>query len=186
MPHQRKVIRDAIRALLVGQTVADDRVTATRVLPYRRSELPAISIYTLDETVHAESRTTAPRELSRELRLEIAGWVAHGAGMDDAMDALALEIETAMHADPYFGDAAADSILETTTMGVRGEGDSLTGLVTLTYAVTYQSPAPEAPTDLDDFLTAHVTHNLANAVHEDDQAHDHVIVQVVEEEAPPP
>lgn len=176
-PHQRAAIRHAVRDLLIGQTSAGSRVHATRILPYRKHELPAISVYTLEESVDPESRETAPRELDRRLQLEVAGWVAPAADLDDAMDALALEIEKAMHADRYLGGTVADSVLDGTTMGLHGEGDSQMGLVTLTYDVTYQTLAEEAPGDLDDFLVADVTQNLRGSVHQDDRAQDEVVVQ---------
>lgn len=184
MLHQRHVIRHAVRDVLDGATAAEERVSTTRVLPYRRSELPAISVYTLEEAVDLEETTTsAPRELTRELQLEIAGWVEPGGSVDDSMDALALEIETAMHADPYLGDTVAECLLVGTTMSLLDEGEKLLGLVTLTYAVTYRTLAPEANEELDDFLVADVTTNLANEVHEDNAARDEVVVQELPDES---
>lgn len=157
MAHQRQVIRHYVRDLLTaGNTAACNRVTATRINPYRTGELPAISVYTLEDTVDQERSNTAPREYTRDLKLEIAGWVTPGDDVDDRMDDLALEIETLMDGDIYLGDNAADSMLEATAMGVRGEGDAIMGLVTLTYRVRYTNLAPEAPTGLSDFLTADV------------------------------
>jgi hypothetical protein len=140
--HQRKLIRDAAKAALVSTTAAGTRVVATRMdAPYRRHELPAISLYTIDETVDREASNSAPRELVRELRLEIAGWVTPGDGADDRMDALALEIEAAMDADRWLGGKCSDSILEGTACHQRGEADKAVGLVTLTYSITYRTPA---------------------------------------------
>jgi hypothetical protein len=179
MPHQRTLIRGAVVAQLLGATAAGARVYPTRILPLRRIELPAISVYTLEEAVTAASLSTAPRELSRELPVMIEGWVAPGDNVDDAMDALALDIENAMHVDPYLADTAAESILDSTVMEVVEDGDRMMGLVVLTYAVTYRSLAPEAPTDLDDFLSVKATHNLGGQVHEDDDAEDEFVVQEV-------
>lgn len=170
--HQRQVIRHVVRALLFGNTAADERVVASRMLPYRKNELPAISVYTVEETVDKESASTAPREYTRDLKLEIAGWVAPGPNVDDDMDALALEIETLVELDPYFGGAVGDSILESTALAIRGEGDQLMGLVTLTYAVTYRTLAPEAPTLVDDFLRVDSKQKLANLGPDDDVAED--------------
>jgi hypothetical protein len=180
MAHQRQVIRHAIRDLLDGVTTAGTRVYATRVTPFRRNELPVISVYTLEESVTSESVNTFPRELTRELPVIIEGWVAPGDNPDDSMDALALEIETAMHADPYLDGEVAESILDSTAMEVLQKGDRLTGIVALTYQITYHTFAPVAPTDIDDFETVGATYNLGNEVHEDDDAHD---VFDVEEDA---
>lgn len=174
MPHQRQVIREAVHAALLGATSAGSRVYETRVVPNRLPELPALSVYALQDRVDQErSDTTAPRELQRELDLVVEGWVAAGGNADDAMDALALEVETAMHADPFFGGAAADSMLDSTSLEVLDEGDRFTGWFVMTYTVTYFTRAPAAPEDLDDFETAGATHNLAN----DNQAEDVFDVQ---------
>jgi hypothetical protein len=154
MPHHRQLIRAAAVDMLTGQTDAGSRVYRTRSLPVRKIPLPAISVYTLEELVTPESVDTAPRELTRELPLLIEGWVRAGENVDDAMDELAVQIEAAMHADPYLRDTAAESILDSTVMEVIEDGDREMGLIVLTYAVTYRTLAPEAPTNLDEFLTA--------------------------------
>lgn len=166
--HQRKVIRHAIRDALLGQTAAGLRVKATRVLSLRRSELPAIAVYTPEEAVDSDSVATAPRELTRQMPVVIEGWVSvAGEDADDAMDDLAEQIEAAMHADPYFGETVADSILDDTIMEVVQEGDRLMGFVALTYAVSYRTEAPEAPVGLDDFRTVHATHDVGGEPAED-------------------
>jgi hypothetical protein len=176
--HQRAVIRHAVRDLLIAAaTVAGSRVFATRAIPLRENQLPAICIYTLTETVDAQESITAPRVLTRDLSVVIEGWAAPGDNVDDSMDALALEIENAMHADPYLGDVVADSMLDDTTMEVLEEGARIMGLVTLTYAATYRTFAPEPDAGLDDFNTAGVTHNLAGEQDAEDTASDEFTVQ---------
>lgn len=166
--HQRTVIRHAVRDLLVAAGVADGRVFASRVLPFRGQELPLVTVYTLDETTASEG-STAPRELTRTLPLVIEGWAAPGQNADDNMDALALEIETAMHADPFLGGEAADSILDATVMEVTEAGERQIGLVILTYTFTYRTLAPEPPADgeMDDFVTVGADHDAAGAVASD-------------------
>lgn len=179
MAHQRKVIRHAVRDALKGKTAAVGRVFASRVVPLRRTELPAIAVYTLEETVDPESRASAPRELERQMPVVIEGWVTPGDNADDAMDDLAEQIERVMHADPYLGGVVAESILESTSMEVLEDGERLMGLVMLTYAVTYQTQSPEAPSDLDDFVTVDAIYNPGGEVHEDDVAEDMFQVQEV-------
>jgi hypothetical protein len=172
MPHPRTVIRTAIRDVLLGATSAAARVYKTRVLPLRKVELPAIAVYTLEEPVTADSINTAPRELTRQPAVTIEGWVkdTDGVDLDDALDDLALEIETAMHADPYLGGAAGESILSDTVIEVVEIGDRLLGMIALTYDVTYRTLAPDAPADedMDDFVTVEATHDIGGAVHEDE------------------
>jgi hypothetical protein len=182
MAHPRKLIRQAVVALLAGaNTAAGARVQGTRVEPHKKSQLPAISVYTLREPVdQAASNDTAPRELTRDVKLEITGWVAHSdvLPVDDAMDDLAEQIEAAMDADPYLGGKAADSILEDTVMQVLeddGRSDPLIGIVTLTYSATYRT-SPAAPANLDDFEVVHADHRIVGAV-QANQASDEFVVE---------
>jgi hypothetical protein len=155
MPHQRQVIRQAVRDLLVAaDTGAADRVYGSRKLPWRNLDLPVLNVLTPDE--ESDDQGTAPRELTRKLTLVIEGWVTANEYVDDAMDALAYQVEQAMHADPDLGDAAVDLVLVSTDTQVGIEGDRQMGLVELTYLVTYRTlaPEPENDDDMDDFDTA--------------------------------
>lgn len=176
--HQRQVIRSAVQARLVAaMTCAEDRVFRSRVLPYGEIDLPAIAIYTRSEPVDPASESTAPRELTRNLRLVIEGAVQLTEDLDDALDALALEIENAIDRDETFGGAAADAVLVGTDITTSEEGAQPIGAVLLTYAITYYTRPGDAPaTALDDFETAHVRTNLGAAVHPDNEAVDVVTV----------
>lgn len=108
MAHQRKLIRRAAVALLVSAgTAAGARVKSTRVEAHKPGQLPAISVYALSEDTDPTSADTAPIELTRHLKLEIAGWVVgtDALPVDDAMDDLAEQIEAAMAADYYITQA---------------------------------------------------------------------------------
>lgn len=186
MAHPRKLIRKAVVALLVAaNTNAGARVTATRVEPHRKSQLPAISVYTLREPIDQDaSSATSPRELKRNVRLEVTGWVAHSdtISVDDAMDDLAEQIEAAMDADPYLGGTAGEFLLEETVMQVVEDdaaSDPLVGVVNLTYVVTYHT-MPAEPV-LDDFLTVGATHEIEGGVADTRPAVETFTVQ----EAPP-
>jgi hypothetical protein len=176
--HQRTVIRRTIKTLLTNTTAAEGRVFTMRMEPLRKVDLPAICIYPGTETVDDDSVDTSPRVLTRQLPIAIQGWVTQTDDVDDLMDALALEIETAMHADPYLGeDVASESILESTDPDIGRMGDRNVGMIELVYRVTYMTYAPEAPADLNDFNTVGATHDINGAVHEDEQSEDVFTVQ---------
>jgi hypothetical protein len=173
MLHQRQVIREAARDALRGRTAAGARVYETRVVPLRKLELPAVSVYTLEEEVDPASSSTAPRELKRTVDLAIEALVKQGDNVDDAIDAIALEIERAMHADPTLGGAASDSVLASTEIDVLEESDRVVGMARLVYSVTYYTWAPDsADVALPDLSTVGIRHDLGGAVHEDDEARD--------------
>lgn len=166
MPHQRQLIREAVKdALVAANTAAGSRVYKTRKVPHRLPELPAISVYTLEESVDPESATTAPRYLTRRMQLMIEAVMEcdPDENIDDALDDMALEIERAMHADDSLDGTCMDSIPAGTEIEVAIQGQREIGLLQLTYTVTYETNAPdEAPADLVDFETAHVSLNLDN------------------------
>jgi hypothetical protein len=165
MSHPRQAIREAIKAALLNHTAAGARVFETRMLPAKRLELPAITVYTLEEPVDPASGSTAPRELTRNAQIAIEAAVKQGENVDDAMDDIALEIERAMHADETFGDVCANSILASTAMDVAEVGDQPIGVVILTYSVTYRTFAPEAAdVTLDNFESAGVRYPVGGAV----------------------
>lgn len=186
MPHQRQLIRQAAVAALLDNTSAQSRVSATRVTPFKKGSPPVLAVYTLTEEVDVEeSLSRAPRELQRTLNLVVEGWVSPEPGnpVDDAVDALALEVEAAMDADPYLSSTAADSCLESTEVEVLQDGERLVGHVTLTYAVQYQTKIPAEAPELDDFVTAGTTYQVQGGVAGDDgtqPAEDVFTVQEVE------
>jgi len=174
--HPRKLIRDTVRDLLDGETDAKSRVYASRIIPYREIELPAISVYTLDESSTADNAT---QEITRELELVIEGIVAIVDPMraDDELDALAEQIEAAMDEDIFLKGDAGYSYLASTSMEILDDSDRLVGLVTLTYTVTYHTPVWDQPdAHLKDFLRVKATHAV-NSVPTGEQVEDDFTVQ---------
>lgn len=179
--HERQAIRDAVVAALLGETAAGARVEASRFEPADADELPMVCVYTLEESVSQDSVNTAPRELTRSLRVAIDGYAgvpANGA-IDTSLDDLALEIETAMDADLNFGSAVADSILENTEVLIGLAGERPLGCVHLIYAMTYRTYQRIA--DPDDALdSVDVHYSLSGEQDADDQAND-VLTQINQE-----
>lgn len=171
--HERQAIREAVIARLIGTgpayaTAATTRVFKTRLHPIRGVELPALNVYTDDET--SDSKRTAPVELTRTVPVVVEGWVSLTSGVDDALDALALQIETAMDRDSSFGDTV-ESVLTLTQFGYKLDGDRPMGVVHLEYTMTYRTAARLA-SPVDDFDTADVRVSLGGVQAPNDQAHN--------------
>lgn len=197
--HQRKLIRDRVVQLLRGRTAAGERVWANRFLPLRNQELPAVLVYALDESVDPDSALTAPRTLTRRLSLSVDAIVAATSEgeIDDALDALGLEIEEVLHRDRFLGTfkertaapavddgIVADSMLTDTDRGHEVVGDRLCGRLAHTFEVTYQTDAPTPLTDdeLDDFRQVDQDYSLDGAQAALDQASDFIVIPEPEEE----
>lgn len=180
--HQRILIRRAVRdKLIAANTPAGTRVVPTRIVSWRPNELPAISIYTLSESVDESSAETAPRELTRRPKLIIecalkmtdAFVAANSNNIDDALDEFALMVERAISVDYTLGGTVSDVWLSDTDIDILEKGDQLIGVISLTFSPKYYSYFPDAAdVPLDNFSTADIRHSLANAVNVDNQAHD--------------
>ncbi len=182
--HERAQLRAAAILQLIGAegslpsityaTAAGARVTSSRRAPNDTDELPCISVYTDSEQIDPASQNTNPRELKRRPVLAIEAWVKVPAGgdVDAALDAIALEIETAMDGDDTLDDTASESILESTETGVKLDGARPMGCIRLEYATVYRTDLRIAEPE-DDFDEAATDYSLnGEQPDEDDQAHD--------------
>ncbi len=172
MPHERQDLRDAVVTQLVaaGMSVGS-RVYKTRMGPIRATELPAVCVYISDETVDPTSRMTAPREMKRTAKVVVEAYARATEDVDDVLDALALEVETAMDVDLNFDETAFDSVLTSTELGIQMTGDRPMGAVQLTYSVIYHSDSRVAAPE-DDFEGADAQYSLAGDQLTADQAQD--------------
>jgi hypothetical protein len=172
MAHQRQVIREAVVAQLKGRTSAEDRVFKSREIPLKRCELPAICVYTLEETVDQDSRQSSPRRLSRPLQVAVELVVENSEDVDDVIDALALEVEDALEADPFFGSSCVDSMLASTQIGIDVTGAKPVGRALMAYAVLYETTATAAT--LDDLTKVHTETSLGGQQAPGDRAVDEI------------
>lgn len=173
--HPRTEIRHAARDVLIGKTAAGTRVEASRVYPWRTSELPAIAVYVDDETVKVESGASSPREYERHADLVIEAGLMLSAGVDDAADAIAEEIEKVFNDDRYITSTVGESTLTGTQLLEASDGERPIAVVRLTYDVLYRTSAVDSAA-LNNFEKAGVTTNLANAVHASNDAEDLVVL----------
>lgn len=133
MAHPRELIVDAVVALLVAAaTAAGARVYVTRVEAQKKSNLPAISVYGLDDPSSADA--SSEMEEAHALELKLVCWADPGEVND-----LANDVEVAMRVDPYFGGLASDSTLVDSTIDPEAEtrSDPQVAIAVLTYSVNY-------------------------------------------------
>jgi hypothetical protein len=121
--------------MLANATDARDRVYATREVPWRTVELPGLSVYSLEE--NPSDAVFPPLPVTREVTVAILGLVQLSEGVDDAIDALALQVEKAIGADPTLGGTALQSRYSGATIGTDVEGRRPVGVIRITYAVQY-------------------------------------------------
>jgi hypothetical protein len=183
MAHPRKLVRQAVVALLGNATDAGDRVKGTRVEPHKKSLLPAIGVYTLTDPVDEDLSTN--NEEAHVIELEVVIWVAHKDSYtaDDAMDDVAEQVEAAMRATvysgSYLGGKASDIVFKGTVMEVvedDGRSDPETGIAVLKYDVTYRA-SKAAPAPVDDFRTVAADQKIVGGVPDTAPVSDQFTVQ---------
>lgn len=161
--HPRKQIRDAIVSSLSGKTGAGAKVYANRVRPWRGGNLPAIGVYLSSET--ADHEDSSPRHYLREADIVVEIVAAADGQLDDLLDAIALQVEAVILADPTMdatlGDLLEDLVMTGTETQLDKDGDTIIGKAAITFTATYRTLPPE-PT-LDDFNTGHVDWDMTEA-----------------------
>lgn len=96
MPHARQTIRETAAALLTGLTTTGSRVFQSRMSP--QETLPCLLVTTNDEEIVPG---TIGNLIERQLELVISGLAKAGSNVDDTLDTIAAEVETAMAGFTY-------------------------------------------------------------------------------------
>lgn len=143
MSHVRKQIRDRVVTELSGLTTTGQRVHNTRYFPLSPNDLPCLLVYP-DDGVAEESEHDGELRLSRELRMVVRGVAQAQKNVEDKLDTIAAEVETAM--SRTLNDLAVNSMLAETRILRSNEGDHEIASVELVFAVLYRTAlgAPEA------------------------------------------
>lgn len=136
MNHARTQIRQAVVTLLKGNTSAGNNVFEARVYALDDPKLPALLVYTKQETV-GEQTIGYPRTQQRELQLTVEAYVKARGKVDEDTDTLALEIEQLIAADPSLGGLVRDIALDTTETQFSDDGEKPVAVAILTFSVLY-------------------------------------------------
>lgn len=91
--HVRTQIRKAVVQALIGLGTTADRVYESRIYPLTEGELPGLLVFTPSED---SGREDSPTELMRDVIVEVHGYAALTSLMEDELDDIALEVETAV------------------------------------------------------------------------------------------
>ncbi len=163
MASKRKEIRIEVVALLsVSGSVVwnsqDVPIYNSRAIPFWTVQLPAVAVYTLEES--ADHEETAPREYKRKLQLvtQIIAEIPDSGSIDDMLDDIAEQIELVLFKNQIINNKADDSYLINTTINHRDEGEKLFAAASLIWEIEYRTDAPPAlgPPDVEDLDTSNI------------------------------
>ncbi len=125
MPHARQTIREAAATLLTGLTSTGSRVFQSRIVP--QTTLPCLLVMTDAEEI---APGAFEKQLDRRLTLTIVGVAKAGATLDDNLDTIAAEVETALGSDYRYELTGIDVDFDETL-------EKPAGRITLTYGYRY-------------------------------------------------
>lgn len=139
--HVRKQLREAVATAVTGLTTTATRVFQSRAYPVRPAELPCLLVYVDSES--AEDATIHGDTLLRRLQVRIEGLAQASADLDDTLDLIAKEVETAL--------ASAVSIASTTTdlgytgaeIEIRDDLEKPTGSIVLSFDASLFTTGPD-------------------------------------------
>lgn len=98
MSHVRTQLRTATAALLAGLPTTGARVFQSYVPPRNAADLPCILLTTGSEDIEAG---TVSGSQDRRLNITVRGLAMANSSLDATLDAIALEVETALSAGTY-------------------------------------------------------------------------------------
>lgn len=164
----------AIKAanLDVGQSVYPNRW-----LPTWETELPAIFVYTNNESVDVHS--IAPREVKRSTKIITEIICKADVSLDDTLDDLSEQVENLIAANPQLTDTADDTFLESSDLELFTEGDALMGSLKITWSVVWYKYMPaDLTATLPDFKTVDAKTSLGGEQADADQTQQTITVQI--------
>lgn len=135
MANKRKLIRTAAVSLLSGNTAAGTNVFDNRVTRFWREELPAISVFTRQET--ATKRDVSGRQSIRVLELQIEVRAEGDEAVDDTLDDICEQIENIIEENQSINGLAHGTVLTNTEIELDADGEKLIGIATLNFEVRY-------------------------------------------------
>ena len=132
MSHARTQIREAVAALVTGLATTGARVFQSRMRPQGEANLPCLLVTTDNEQIDS----TVDAILLRDLSVSIRGFAMGNTTLDDTLDQIALEVETAMASNPR-------AIFERVEIDFDDELEKPVGAITLTYRIQYYTTAAD-------------------------------------------
>jgi hypothetical protein len=144
MSHARQQIRDAVVTAVTGLATTGSNVFRTRIHPLDQQSLPALLVYTLEEASEADAMG-ASRSLLRSLRVAIDAVVQQVTDLDDLLDDIAAEVETAVDSNAALNGLVRDITLDSSSITKSGEGEQSALGLRLVFTALYRTrrSAPE-------------------------------------------
>ena len=145
MPHVRQQIRDKFVELVAGLSTTGSRVFKSRLYPLHDDNLPGLCVSTGPEENAREEEDAAETVQRRSLEVLVDARAKVTSGLDDVLDTILSEVETAVFADRVLGGLVASLDLEAIEPEILAEQEQPVGSLLIIFRVTYltEEGAPE-------------------------------------------
>jgi len=135
-PPKRK-IKEAIKALLLNQTPAGDRVSISRAIPTQYEDLPIINIYSTGESSGLFDVSQKRYKRILEIKIECLVAEKNEDELDLKLELMADKIEALMEKDETFGNVANAVELLGADYQIESEAVTCVGLLALRYGIEF-------------------------------------------------
>ncbi|MBZ0106143.1 MAG: hypothetical protein K8H84_10985 [Sulfuricella denitrificans] len=137
--HARQQIREAVASAVTGLTTTGTKVYQSRLHALRDSNIPCLLVNTDEEDVQPSLGI-----IERSLHVRVAGVAKASANLDDTLDQMALEVETALASGVTVGGKSRHVTLTGISVEMTDELEKPAGIIGMDYRITYHT-APGAP-----------------------------------------
>lgn len=141
--HVRQQIREVAATTLTGLATTGSRVFQSRVYPLTDAQLPALVVYTNEEQAEV-SAIGFPALLNRQLNLQVIAKAKANANLEDTLDTIIKEVETALNASVAantFGGLAKQTDLSSIYIEMGAEAEKPIGQAVMSFTVQYKTQA---------------------------------------------
>ena len=136
MSHVRQQIRDRVATLVTGLPTTGANVYKMRRYALDDAKLPAICVYTMDES--SSLITIGTRTLRRVINVAIDIMIKGASTtVSDSLDTICVSAEEAIAGDFTLNGLAKSCILTSTEIDINVEGEKSIASARLVYAVEY-------------------------------------------------
>lgn len=140
MTHVRQQVREAVVAVLSGLPATGGNCFSMRTYPRGEKRHPALLVYILQEQSQTSGMGGAGRDLQRLITVTVEAQ-AQGAGFEDTLDQIAVEVEAALFANRKLCGLAIDTTLVETRLELAADRDDRrSGVLILTFQVSVDGP----------------------------------------------
>lgn len=140
--HVRKQLRDAVVLAVTGLATSGAKVYAESAKIMQDQHLPGLKVYT-DGEDGADETISSPSVRLRTVNLVVECVAKTDAGMDDLLDQMAAEVETALAGGVTIGGDVLPLPYDGAEARTSGEQEQFTGSIALRFTVDLRNLSTE-------------------------------------------